>query len=206
MGRTDEADTWEQGSGERALSKGRQGVLTDEGNGWSARADAQQMIWQGMNGSGPVYTVWRLANEEVQVDRGGQVMGNAGNAGVTAGQVWVAASVTTGDLVHSRWKTQTRKMWDLELADIVTMVVFDPFVTSPLVLINSALNPHISLPHFSCLWFSSFLSAPIRWWGRDPKVHPVFPWQPVRSDNPTRPHWNPEGYLLFAGLQRRPWY
>ncbi len=40
---------------------------------------------------------------------GGQVMGNGGNTGVTAGQVEVAGSETTGELVHGRGNSREGK-------------------------------------------------------------------------------------------------
>lgn len=67
----------------------------------------------------------------------------------------------------------------------------------------------------SCFLLLSFLCSPpppmsslypTRRSGSNFEVHAVFSRQPFRFDDPTGSHWNPEGYLLLAGLQRRPWY
>lgn len=54
------------------------------------------------NGRGPVYSICYWANREV----GTGVWGNLGDggAGVSAGQVGVAGSEVTGELVHGRGK------------------------------------------------------------------------------------------------------
>lgn len=109
----------------------------------------------------------------------------------------------TGELAHDRRSTQNvtlQIVWHCDITSSIQLSFFASFLLPSFP--SSVLIPLI-------LYLTSPLPlsiSPIRWWGRDPEVHPVFPWQPVRSDDPTRPHWNPEGYLLFAGLQRRPWY
>lgn len=53
------------------------------------------MIWRGTNGSAQIY-IWAdgTVRTGVQVGRGGQVIGNGGNTGVTAVQVGMAGSET----------------------------------------------------------------------------------------------------------------
>lgn len=70
-------------------------------NGWNAEAGAQQTIWRGiLMDVGQYICYW--ANREVGTGDGG--------AGASAGQVGVAGSERTGELVQGRGNKQTRKM------------------------------------------------------------------------------------------------